>query len=50
MNLCLCPTNKIYWYLDEKLVQTAPNSLGLSVSTVVAGKINIKIKAYELEA
>ncbi|CAK61306.1 unnamed protein product (macronuclear) [Paramecium tetraurelia] len=50
MNLCLCPTHKIHWYLDEKLVQTAPNSLGLSVSTVVAGKITIKIKAYDLEA
>ncbi|CAD8200461.1 unnamed protein product [Paramecium pentaurelia] len=50
MNLCLCPTHKIHWYLDEKLVQTAPNSLGLSVSTVVVGKINIKIKAYDLEA
>lgn len=50
MNLCLCPTHKIFWYLDEKLVQTAPNSFGLSVSTVVVGKINIKIKAYDLES
>ncbi|CAD8116683.1 unnamed protein product [Paramecium sonneborni] len=50
MNLCLCPTHQISWYLDEKQVQTAPNSMGLSVSTVVIGKINIRIKAYDLEA
>ncbi|CAD8109175.1 unnamed protein product [Paramecium sonneborni] len=50
MNLCLCPKNKINWYLDQKLVQTSPNSLGLSVSTVVVGKINIKITAFDLEA
>lgn len=50
MNLCLCPTHKIYWSIGDKLVSTAPNTLGLSVSTVVVGNIIIKIKAYELES